>query len=158
MYVTSNNATKMIAKYGNMYLITLSIVTPPTRQPVKRIVPTGGVIVPIDKLKQSRIPNCIGLMPNAVHIGSKIGVKIRIAGVTSINVPTTSNSTFIKRRISILLSVRPRIAVAIISGISVKAIAHDMNFDYLKSGNGDKAYSILIDHLMMPLNVVKPEK
>ena len=52
MYVTSNNATKMIAKYGNMYLITLSIVTPPTRQPVKRIVPTGGVIVPIDKLKQ----------------------------------------------------------------------------------------------------------
>ena len=112
MYVTSNNATKMIAKYGNMYLITLSIVTPPTRQPVKRIVPTGGVIVPIDKLKQSRIPNCIGLMPNAVHIGSKIGVKIRIAGVTSINVPTTSNSTFIKRRISILLSVRPRIAVA----------------------------------------------
>lgn len=126
MYVTSNNATKMIAKYGNMYLITLSIVTPPTRQPVKRIVPTGGVIVPIDKLKQSRIPNCIGLMPNAVHIGSKIGVKIRIAGVTSINVPTTSNSTFIKRRISILLSVRPRIAVAIISGIYVKAIAHDM--------------------------------
>ena len=158
MYVTSNNATKMIAKYGNMYLITLSIVTPPTRQPVKRIVPTGGVIVPIDKLKQSRIPNCIGLMPNAVHIGSKIGVKIRIAGVTSINVPTTSNSTFIKRRISILLSVRPRIAVASISGISVKAIAHDMNFDYLKAGNGDKAYSILIDHLMMPLNVVKPEK
>lgn len=69
-------------------------------------------------MKQSRIPNCIGLMPNAVHIGSKIGVKIRIAGVTSINVPTTSNSTFIKRRSS----------------------------------------SILIDHLMMPLNVVKPEK
>ena len=67
MYVTSNNATKMIAKYGNMYLITLSIVTPPTRQPVKRIVPTGGVIVPIDKLKQSRIPNYIGLMPNAVQ-------------------------------------------------------------------------------------------
>ncbi len=32
----------------------------------------------------------------------------------------------LKRRISILLSVRPRIAVAIISGISVKAIAHDM--------------------------------
>lgn len=57
-------------------------------------------------------------MPNAVHIGSKIGVKIRIAGVTSINVPTTSNSSFIKRRSS----------------------------------------SILIDHLMMPLNVVKPEK
>ena len=44
------------------------------------------------------------------------------------------------------------------NGDFVKAIAHDMNFDYLKAGNGDKAYSILIDHLMMPLNVVKPEK
>ena len=80
-YVTSNKATNIIAKYGNMYLITLSIVTPPTRHPVKRIVPTGGVIVPIDKLKQRRIPKCIGLMPNAVHIGSKIGVKIRIARI-----------------------------------------------------------------------------
>lgn len=34
---------------------------------------------------------------------------------------------------------------------------HKKYFDYLKAGNGDKAYSILIDHLMMPLNVVKPE-
>ena len=66
-YVTSNKATNIIAKYGNMYLITLSIVTPPTRHPVKRIVPTGCVIVPIDKLKQRRIPKCIGLMPNAVQ-------------------------------------------------------------------------------------------
>lgn len=30
---------------------------------------------------------------------------------------------------------------------------HKKYFDYLKAGNGDKAYSILIDHLMMPLNV-----
>lgn len=125
-YVTSNKATNIIAKYGNMYLITLSIVTPPKRHPVKRIVPTGGVIVPIDKLKQRRIPKCIGLMPNAVQIGSKIGVNISIAGVTSINVPTTSNKTFIKRRIKYLLVVSPRIAVAIISGISVNAIAHDI--------------------------------
>jgi len=65
-------------------------------------------------------------MPNAVQIGSKIGVNISIAGVTSINVPTTSNKTFIKRRIKYLLVVSPRIAVAIISGISVNAIAHDI--------------------------------
>ena len=61
MYVTSNNAMRMTAKYGNNVLITLSIVVPPTLHAVNRIVPTGGVIVPIDKLKQSRIPNCIGL-------------------------------------------------------------------------------------------------
>ena len=98
-YVTSNKATNIIAKYGNMYLITLSIVTPPTRHPVKRIVPTGGVIVPIDKLKQSKIPKWIASIPSDLQIGKRIGVNISIAGVTSINVPTTSNKTFIKRRI-----------------------------------------------------------
>lgn len=107
-------------------MITLSIVTPPTRQPVKRIVPTGGVIVPIERLKQSRIPNWIALMPNVLQIGNRIGVKIRIAGVTSMNVPTTSRSTFIRRRIRYLLVVSPSIAAAIISGIPVNAIAHDM--------------------------------
>ena len=49
-------AISIIAKYGSNVFITLSIVVPPTLQPVKRIVPTGGVIVPIDKLKQSKIP------------------------------------------------------------------------------------------------------
>ena len=125
-YVTSNSAMKITAKYGSIYLITLSIVTPPTRHPVKRIVPTGGVIVPIDRLKHRRIPKCIGLMPNAVQIGSKIGVNIRIAGVTSMNVPTTSNKILIRRRIKYLFVVSPRIAAATISGISVNAIAHDM--------------------------------
>ena len=103
-------------------MITLSIVTPPTRQPVKRIVPTGGVIVPIERLKQSRIPNWIALMPNVLQIGNRIGVKIRIAGVTSMNVPTTSRSTFIRRRIRYLLVVSPSIAAAIISGIPVNEI------------------------------------
>lgn len=35
---------------------------------------------------------------------------------------------------------------------------HKKYFDYLKAGNGNEAYRILIDHLMMPLNVVKPAK
>ena len=35
---------------------------------------------------------------------------------------------------------------------------HKKYFDYLKAGNGNKSYTILINHLMMPLNVVKPEK
>ena len=56
MWCISKRAISIIAKYGSNVFITLSIVVPPTRQPVKRIVPTGGVIVPIDKLKQSKIP------------------------------------------------------------------------------------------------------
>ena len=57
IYVTNKSAIKITKKYGKRIFITLSIVTPPTRQPVNNIVPTGGVIVPIDKLKQRRIPN-----------------------------------------------------------------------------------------------------
>ena len=53
-------------------------------------------------------------------------MKISIAGVTSINVPTTSNNTLIRSKIRYLLVVRPRIAFAIISGIPVNAIAHDI--------------------------------
>ncbi len=45
-YVTNNKAKNMITKYGNMYLITLSIVTSPTWHPVKKIISTCGVIVP----------------------------------------------------------------------------------------------------------------
>lgn len=93
---------------------------------MKRIVPTGGVIVPIDKLKQSKIPKWIASIPSDLQIGKRIGVNISIAGVTSINVPTTSNNTFIRSNIRNLLVVRPSIALAIISGIPVNAIAHDI--------------------------------
>ncbi len=35
---------------------------------------------------------------------------------------------------------------------------HNQFLEYLKNGNGDAAYGILIKHLMMPLNVVKTKK
>ena len=35
---------------------------------------------------------------------------------------------------------------------------HNQFFEYLKNGNGDAAYSILIKHLMKPLNVAKTKK
>lgn len=72
---------------------------------MKRIVPIGGVIVPIDKLKQSKIPKWIASIPSDLQIGKRIGVNISIAGVTSINVPTTSNNTFIRSNIRNLLVV-----------------------------------------------------
>ncbi|MEE0058412.1 MAG: GntR family transcriptional regulator [[Bacteroides] pectinophilus] len=35
---------------------------------------------------------------------------------------------------------------------------HAKYYEYLKNGNGNDAYKVLIDHLMMPLNVVKTTK
>ena len=55
-----------------------------------------------------------------------MGVKIKIAGPTSINIPTNNRTTFTNNRIKYLLSVIPKIAVLIASGIPVKAIAKDI--------------------------------
>ena len=40
-------------------------------------------------------PNCSGLTPNAVATGRKIGVQMMISGAMSMNVPSTSSTTFI---------------------------------------------------------------
>ena len=53
-------------------------------------------------------------------------MKIRIAGVGSMKVPTNSRMILINRKMMILLLVIPRTAAATISGIPVNAIAQDM--------------------------------
>ena len=60
--------------------------------------PTGGVILPIHMLNINITPNWIEDIPRLSAIGKKIGVKIRIAGVMSINIPTINKMIFIKRR------------------------------------------------------------
>ena len=110
------------AKYHNSCLNTVSILTFPTLTPTNNVVPTGGVIVPIQRLKISIIPKWIVFIPRAVHTGRKIGVKIRQAGVISINVPTNRSRILMINRITNLLSVRPRSAVEIAVGIPVKAM------------------------------------
>ena len=69
-----------------------------TPQPTNKTVPTGGVQIPIHKLTININPKCKGSIPIAVTIGKNIGVKMRIAGVISINVPTRSKIIFINNR------------------------------------------------------------
>ena len=47
-------------------------------------------------LKISITPNWISVMPRLWAIGRKIGVKIRIAGVMSINIPTNNKKILTK--------------------------------------------------------------
>ena len=95
-------------------------------QPTKRTDPTGGVIFPIHILKISITPNWILLIPRLSAIGRKIGVKIRIAGVISINTPITSRITFISSRITYLLEETDIIAVLMAAGIPEYAITKDI--------------------------------
>ena len=61
-----------------------------------------------------------------MQIGRKIGVKIKIAGVGSIKVPTNKSTTLMIKRVITLLFVNVNIALEIIVGIYVYAIIQDM--------------------------------
>ncbi len=93
------------------------MLIPLTLHPVNRIGPTGGVIVPSDKLNTNKIPNCTGSIPSDVQIGRKIGVKINTAGVGSIKVPTNNNTKLMISKIKNGLSVSDNKESAIIPGI-----------------------------------------
>jgi len=71
------------------------------------------------------VPKWIGSTPNSRTIGRKIGTKIRMAGVGSMNVPTTSRMIIIRMRMTVPLSVRPSTASEMRSGIR----ANDMKKD-----------------------------
>ena len=85
---------------GNKGLITSVTDILATPLPTKRIVPTGGVHNPIQRLRTITIPKCTGCIPNSVTTGRKIGVKIRTAGVISMKVPTMSSVILIMRKIT----------------------------------------------------------
>ena len=139
----------MAAKKGSSVLITPSMDIPTTLHPVKRITPTGGVMVPIHRLNTIMMPNCTGSMPKLWQMGRKIGVKISTAGVGSIKVPTTRRITFISSRITYLLLLRDSMALAMAVGI----IQIDTYFDMNVVEASDLKYSWTLEELAkLPVN------
>ena len=107
-------------------MVTSSILILLIPQPTNRTEPTGGVMFPRHMLKISITPNWISLIPRPCAIGRKIGVKIRIAGVISMNMPTTIRITFIRKKITYLLVEMDMIPLEIAAGIPEYAITKDM--------------------------------
>ena len=68
----------------------------------------------------------MSVIPRLCAIGRKIGVKIRIAGVISMNMPTIRRITFISRSTTYLLEETAMIAELIAAGIPEYAITKDM--------------------------------
>jgi len=68
--------------------VTLSMLILLIPHSTKRTDPTGGVMLPMHMLKMSMAPNWMLDIPRLSAIGRKIGVKIKIAGVMSMNMPT----------------------------------------------------------------------
>ena len=100
--------------------------TLPTEQPTKRQLPTGGVTMPIQRLKVIITPKCTGSTPSDSAIGRKIGVKMRMAGVMSMKKPTTSKIRLMVSRMMTLFSERARMASSMMMGMSALAIAQLM--------------------------------
>ena len=66
------------------------------------------------------------MTPSELQIGRKIGVKIRQAGVISMNVPTISSRRLMIRRMTYLLLVSESRAAETAAGIFVNAMTQDM--------------------------------
>lgn len=98
-------------------------------QPTNRTEPTGGVMFPRHILKISITPNWISVIPRLCAIGRKIGVKIRIAGVMSMNIPTTMRMMFISRKITYLFVEMDMRPVEMAAGIPEYAMTKDMAED-----------------------------
>jgi len=80
--------------------MTRAMLVPAIPHPMNKTLPTGGVHNPMLRFNTMMIPKWIGLTPRCITTGKKIGVKIRTAGVMSINVPTISNTRLIINRMS----------------------------------------------------------
>ena len=94
-------------------------------QPTNRTEPTGGVMFPRHILKISITPNWISVIPRLCAIGRKIGVKIRIAGVMSMNI----RMMFISRKITYLFVEMDMRPVEMAAGIPEYAMTKDMAED-----------------------------
>ena len=127
--VIRSKATIIAMKSGNNGLITLVMVVFATPTPINSMEPTGGVHRPILRFRIIMIPKCIGSIPSSITIGKKIGVKIRTAGVMSMNTPTNSRIRLIMISITNLLSLIPSNTSVTVCGISSNDITHDMDMD-----------------------------
>ena len=92
------------AIYGMQALASFNIGIFVMPEATKRLMPIGGVTIPIARLQVMMIPKCTGSTPAAVAIGTMIGVKIMMFGMLSMIIPQTSMIRFIIKRITILLS------------------------------------------------------
>ena len=124
--VIKSNIAINTMKYGTNMALTRSIDILVIPQPTNSTEPTGGVIEPKHMLKISMTPKCTGSIPSEVQIGKKIGVKIKIAGVMSKNIPMTRRMMLISKKITYLLSLKLISASAMALGMPEKAITHDI--------------------------------
>ena len=79
-------------KKGNKGLTTDPIVVLLMPHATNRQIPTGGVIIPIPTFAATKMPKCIGSIPNETATGKNIGINTIIAGKASMTIPSKMNT------------------------------------------------------------------
>ena len=105
------------------------------------------------RLTTMTIPKWIGWIPTASTIGSRIGVRIRIAGVVSITIPTISKNTLSTRSKTILFVKCARIHALISCGtcISVSTLENAMDAARIKRIG---AYVLIASTIMVQISLI----
>lgn len=75
-----------------------------------------------------------------------------------VNYINNDEANHIFQRLMYLIRLTSKSALEVEGRIKGTIDEHTRYFENLKRGDGDMAYKILVDHLMMPLNVVKTKK
>lgn len=95
MKVTSINITNMAHKNGVIDFTSSSRDTSATPVATNKLAPKGGVQKPIAKLTVIMTPKWTGSIPIPWTIGSKIGVRMIMEAIVSMNIPTIRSIIFI---------------------------------------------------------------
>ena len=101
MRVIRSSAARKNAIIGRAFFAICITGTSVSELATNRLTPIGGVTNPMARLTTMITPNWIGFIPIACTIGSRIGVRIRIAGVVSMIIPTISRKRLMISRIAI---------------------------------------------------------
>lgn len=75
-----------------------------------------------------------------------------------VNYINNEEANQIFQRLMYLIKLTSKSALAVEGRTSGTIDEHTKYFEYLEKGDGDSAYKILVNHLMMPLNIVKTNK
>lgn len=102
--------------HGTDAFIIRSNGIPVTFSAAYKHTPTGGVISPKDNVITKNTTKNNGDTPTACTAGNKIGTKIKIAAVASINIPTTIKNAYNTNIMIIRLSDIPVIIFATFDG------------------------------------------
>ena len=116
-YTIMKNTMISPIRYGITDLEIRSIGSPVIPEATKRLMATGGVIMPMAIPTTNRIPKCTVLIPMALTSGRNTGERIMIAEEVSMKTPASRMIREIRNMITYLFVEIPSTPDAIASGI-----------------------------------------